>query len=77
MFVTDTATGNKVTALVDVAPGNVPAIDLDAICFGFDTCNYLAGGPGTTRGHVPLDGADPHPRHAHVHRDHQRSGPHR
>ena len=50
MFVTDTATGNKVTALIDIAPGGVPDIDLDAICFGFDTCNYLAGGPGNSAG---------------------------
>ena len=50
MFVTDAATGNKVTALIDIAPGGVPDIDLDAICFGFDTCNYLAGGPGNSAG---------------------------
>ena len=77
MFVTDTATGNKITALVDITPGDVPTIDLDAICFGFDTCNYLAGGPANYRRHVPRHGADAHSRHAHVHRDHQRSGPHR
>jgi hypothetical protein len=50
LFVTDTATGTKITALPDIAPGNIPTIDLDAICFGFDTCNYLAGGPGVTAG---------------------------
>ena len=50
MFVTDKASGNKITAIVDIPAGNVPAVDLDAICFGFDTCNYLAGGPGTTAG---------------------------
>ena len=38
------------TALIDIAPGGVPDIDLDAICFGFDTCNYLAGGPGNSAG---------------------------
>jgi hypothetical protein len=50
LFVTDTATGTKVSATQDLAPGAVPTIDLDAICFGFDTCTYVAGGPGTTAG---------------------------
>lgn len=50
LFVTDTATGAKITALADIGPGSIPTIDLDAICFGFDTCNYLAGGPGVTAG---------------------------
>jgi hypothetical protein len=50
LFVTDTANGNRITANVDIGPGAIPTIDLDAICFGFDTCNYLAGGPGTTAG---------------------------
>jgi hypothetical protein len=50
LFVTDTASGHKITANVDIGPGNVPTIDLDAVCFGFDTCNYLVGGPGVTAG---------------------------
>ncbi len=50
LFVTDTATGRKITANVDIGPGAIPTIDLDAICFGFDTCNYLAGGPSATAG---------------------------
>jgi hypothetical protein len=50
LFITDTVTGVKVTATPDIAPGAVPTIDLDAICFGFDTCTYGAGGPGTTAG---------------------------
>ena len=50
LFVTDTATGTKITATPDIGSGSVPTIDLDAICFGFDTCNYLAGGPGVTSG---------------------------
>ena len=45
MFVTDKASGNKISAIVDIPAGAQPAIDLDAICFGFDTCNYLSGGP--------------------------------
>lgn len=50
LFVTDTATGTKISATPDIGPGNIPTIDLDAVCFGFDTCNYLAGGPGATAG---------------------------
>lgn len=50
LFITDTATGTKISATRDIAPGAVPTVDLDAICFGFDTCNYLAGGPGVTAG---------------------------
>ena len=50
MFVTDKATGNKISAIVDITPNTIPAVDLDAICFGFDTCSYLSGGPGTTAG---------------------------
>jgi hypothetical protein len=50
LFVTDTATGNKITATADIAPGAIPTIDLDAICFGFENCNYLAGGPGVAAG---------------------------
>jgi hypothetical protein len=50
LFVTDTATGRKITANVDISSGNIPTIDLDAICFGFDTCVYDSGGPGVTAG---------------------------
>ena len=50
LFVTDTATGRKITANVDISAGNIPTIDLDAVCFGFDTCVYGAGGPGVTAG---------------------------
>ena len=50
LFIRDTATGNSVTALSDIGPGAIPTIDLDAICFGFDSCNYLTGGPGAASG---------------------------
>jgi hypothetical protein len=50
MFVTDNATGTKISATADIAPNSIPTIDLDAICFGFENCNYLAGGPGVTAG---------------------------
>lgn len=49
-FVEDTATGRKIQALHHVSPGTIPTIDLDAVCFGFDPCVYMAGGPGTAAG---------------------------
>ncbi len=50
LFITDNATGTRITATPDIRPGAIPTIDLDAVCFGFDTCNYLAGGPRATAG---------------------------
>jgi hypothetical protein len=50
MFVNDVVTGTGITALVDISAGTIPTIDLDAICFGFDTCTYGKGGPTTTAG---------------------------
>ena len=50
MFVTDNATGRKIQATVDITPSSIPTIDLDAICFGFDTCRYETGGPGVAAG---------------------------
>ena len=50
LFITDTTTGTKISATPDIGPGAVPTVDLDAICFGFDTCTYLNGGPGVTAG---------------------------
>ncbi len=50
LFVTDTATGREIQAYQDLGFGATPTIDLDAICFGFDNCAYLQGGPGTTSG---------------------------
>jgi len=50
MFVEDTVTRAKIRTLVDIVPGAIPTIDLDAICFGFDMCLYDRGGPGITAG---------------------------
>lgn len=50
LFVTDKATGTQISATPDIGAATIPTIDLDAICFGFDTCNYIAGGPGVTAG---------------------------
>lgn len=49
-FVEDRGTGSKVTALVEITAGTVPTIDLDAICFGLNTCHYSDGGPLTATG---------------------------
>ncbi|MFZ4810397.1 MAG: hypothetical protein ACOYL9_03555 [Ilumatobacteraceae bacterium] len=50
MFIKDEATNRKIQTLVDIAPGSIPTVDLDAICFGFDTCKYDTGLPGTAAG---------------------------
>lgn len=50
MFVEDRGTGTKITTTVDIAPNSIPTIDLDAVCFGFDTCTYGSGAPTTTAG---------------------------
>jgi hypothetical protein len=49
-FVEDRVTGSKVSALVEITAETVPTIDLDAICFGLNTCEYSAGGPPTATG---------------------------
>ncbi len=50
MYVFDYATGRTVNAFVDLAPGHIPTIDLDATCFGLDPCQYLSGGPPRATG---------------------------
>lgn len=50
VFVRDTATGTEIAAFTEIYPGRVPTVDLDATCFGFDTCNYTAGGPTASPG---------------------------
>ena len=50
LFVRDMATGRRIEAIADIAPGSVPTIDLDAVCFGFYTCQYDHGVPGDTAG---------------------------
>ncbi|HWM22793.1 MAG TPA: hypothetical protein VNO51_24080, partial [Ilumatobacteraceae bacterium] len=50
LFVKDNATGREIQVFQDLGFGAVPTIDLDAICFGFDVCQYLKGGPSTTSG---------------------------
>ena len=50
LFVRDMATGRRIQAIADIAPGSVPTIDLDAVCFGFYTCQYDRGAPGDIGG---------------------------
>lgn len=50
IFVSDSLTGNRIQAFQDLGYGPTPTIDLDAICFGFDQCQYNQGGPGTSAG---------------------------
>jgi hypothetical protein len=50
LFVTDKVTGREIQVYQDLGFGAAPTIDLDAICFGFDNCAYLKGGPSTTSG---------------------------
>lgn len=55
VFVRDTATGRSAHGFMDLAPGRVPTIDLDAVCFGMATCRYDAGQPAVpTGGFHPL-----------------------
>ena len=50
VFVRDTATGRNVHGFMDIANGQVPAIDLDATCFGMRTCAYDSGGAAVPSG---------------------------
>ena len=56
VFVRDTATGRNVHGFVDIAAGQVPSLDLDAVCFGLDRCVYDQGSPAVPQGGFhPLD----------------------
>lgn len=46
----DTVRGTRIQVAQDLGFGPTPAIDLDAVCFGFDTCHYLSGGPRDVAG---------------------------
>ncbi len=54
VFIKDVATGRKVHGFMDIANGQVPAIDLDVACFGMQTCVYETGS-----GAVPSGGFHP------------------
>jgi hypothetical protein len=50
VFIADNAAGRKIQGFMEIHPGRVPTIDLDATCFGLDTCTYLEGGPPAPTG---------------------------
>ena len=50
IFMQDRATGNHIQAVVDLSASSNIDIDLDASCFGFDTCAYDAGAPAQASG---------------------------
>lgn len=50
LFVRDTATDRHVHGFVEIREGRVPTIDLDAVCFGLDTCVYDRGAPTSATG---------------------------
>jgi hypothetical protein len=56
VYVRDTATGRNVHGFLDITDGHVPALDLDAQCFGMRTCVYDAGSaPVPSGGFHPLN----------------------
>lgn len=50
VFIRDTGTGRSVHGFMDIAPGQVPALDLDVACFGMRTCVYDSGGAAVPSG---------------------------
>jgi hypothetical protein len=48
-FITDEVAGTRIEAFFDVG-SRAPTLDLDAVCFGLDACQYQAGGPGPATG---------------------------
>jgi hypothetical protein len=44
-YFTDAATGTSIQGFFTIAGGQAPTLDLDAACFGLDTCQYQRGGP--------------------------------
>lgn len=50
VYARDTATGRNVHGFMDITDGHVPAIDLDAQCFGMRTCVYDQGSAAVPRG---------------------------
>ncbi len=48
-YITDQTTGTRIEGFFDVG-ATAPTLDLDAVCFGLDTCQYQAGGPGPSTG---------------------------
>ena len=49
-YVTDTDTGASIQGFFTITGAQGPTLDLDAVCFGLDTCQYQSGGPPTAVG---------------------------
>jgi hypothetical protein len=54
LFITDNATGRRAHVLSDITPGSIPAIDLDAICFGFEICSFSGSSPNAPGTFTPV-----------------------
>jgi hypothetical protein len=50
-YITDNATNRRIEAFFDVT-SSAPALDLDAVCFGLDACQYQTGSPGPATGNL-------------------------
>jgi hypothetical protein len=50
VFIRDTATDRHVHGFVEIREGRIPTFDLDAVCFGLDTCVYDRGSPAPVTG---------------------------
>ncbi len=44
LFVKDTATGRGISVFTPITASNIPTVDLDAVCFGFERCTHNANG---------------------------------
>ncbi len=50
IYIRDTATGRALHGIVDISSDNIPAIDLDAVCFGIPVCTFDSGSSPTATG---------------------------
>ena len=50
MYVRDMLTGRHLHGIVDIAPDNIPTLDLDAVCFGIPVCTFDQGSSATASG---------------------------
>jgi hypothetical protein len=49
-FITDHVTNTKIRTFIDASGATTVPLDLDAACFGFDTCEYETGAPANNAG---------------------------
>ena len=75
-YVTDLVTHTSIEGFFTITSGGVgPTLDLDASCFGLDTCQYQQRRPAGHGRHAAPAGAGPHPRHPSRHRPGRRRRP--